>query len=157
MNPEQRRVLRHLASRPILARIGEWVREQRDAEPLESSFRKALSYVVNQWQALTRFLEDGRLCVDNNRAESEFHVLGVGRRNYLFWGSREGLESGLVLYGLIRSCVANGIDPYRYLVDIIRRVTTTVAPSKALIPSRWKCLSPLQPDPLSPAALTGAG
>lgn len=157
MEPEERHALRQLASRPILTRIGAWVREQRDAELLESSFKKALSYVVNQWKALTRFLEDGRLSVDNNRAEAEFHVLGVGRRNYLFWGSREGLESGLVLYGLIRSCVANGIDPYRYLLDIIRRVATTEMPAKALIPSRWKSLPPLQPEhPTIPAsAATG--
>lgn len=147
MQPEERHILRQVASRPILARIGVWVAEQRDAEPLESSFRKSLSYIVNQWKALTRFLEDGRLSLDNNIAESQFHVLGVGRRNYLFWGSREGLESGLVLFGLIRSCVANGIDPYRYLVDVIQRVTTTEAPAKALIPSRWKALPPLQPDP----------
>jgi len=154
MRPEERHVLRQLASRPILARIGAWVAEQRDAELLESSFRKALSYVVNQWKALTRFLEDGRLSLDNNIAESEFHVLGVGRRNYLFWGSREGLESGLVLFGLIRSCMANGIDPYRYLVDVIQRVTTTEAPAKALIPSRWKQLPPLTPESCRPATAT---
>lgn len=146
MSREDRYILRQLASRSILAQIGAWVREQRDAEPLESSFRKALSYVVNQWKALTRFLEDGRLSVDNNIAESEFHVLGVGRRNYLFWGSRQGLESGLVLFGLIRSCVANGIDPYHYLLDVIQRVTTTEAPAKALIPSRWKDLPPLKKE-----------
>lgn len=161
LKPEERHVLRQLASRPILSRIGMWVREQRDAEPLESSFRKALSYVVNQWKALTRFLEDGRLSPDNNIAESEFHVLGVGRRNYLFWGSREGLESGMVLFGLIRSCVANGIDPYRYLADVIQRVTTTEATAQTLIPSRWKDLPPLaQPQtlrhsPASSAARTG--
>lgn len=164
MKPEDRHVLRQLASRPILARIGAWVAEQRDAELLESSFRKALSYIVNQWKALTRFLEDGRLSIDNNIAESEFHVLGVGRRNYLFWGSREGLESGLVLFGLIRSCMANGIDPYRYLVDVIQRVTTTEAPAKALIPSRWKHLPPLATNTARPsstatvaASATGTG
>ena len=131
--------------RPILARIGNWVTEQRNAEVLESSFKKALNYVANQWIALKRFLEDGRLSLDNNVAEAEFHVLGVGRRNYLFWGSRQSLDSGLVLFGLIRSCVANGIDPYRYLVDVIRRVTITQTPARLLIPSRWKELPPLPP------------
>ena len=157
MEPQERHILRQLASRPILAQIGEWVREQRDAEPLESSFRKALSYVVNQWKALTCFLEDGRLRIDNNIAESEFHVLGVGRRNYLFWGSREGLESGLALFGLIRSCVTNGIDPYQYLVDVIRRVTATETPAKALIPSRWKALPPLQQEPCASIQAVAAG
>ena len=156
LKPEERHALRQLASRPILARIGAWVAEQRNAEPLESSFKKALNYVGNQWKALTRFLEDGRLSLDNNIAESEFHVLGVGRRNYLFWGSREGLESGLVLFGLIRSCVANSIDPYRYLVDAIQRVTTTEAPARALIPSRWNDLPPLTPADVGRSSLTPA-
>lgn len=141
--PEVRWVLRELASRPVLSRIQKWVDEQRAAEFLESSFKKVLNYVVNQWTALKRFLEDGRLSVDNNVAESEFHVFGVGRRNYLFWGSREGLESGLVLFGLIRSCVANRIDPYLYLVDVIQRVATTETPARLLIPSKWKDLPPL--------------
>ena len=142
--PEERRIFRNLAVRPWLQRIGNWVTAQQQAEMLESSFKKALNYVSNQWAALKRFLEDGRLSLDNNVAEGEFHVLGVGRRNYLFWGSRDGLASGLVLFGLIRSCVANGLDPYQYLVDVIKRVATTDLPAKQLIPSRWKQLPPLR-------------
>ncbi|MBE7465222.1 MAG: IS66 family transposase [Planctomycetes bacterium] len=159
LTPKARWVLRLLASRPLLARIGAWVARQRDAEPLESSFKKALNYVVNQWSALKRFLEDGRLRLDNNLSEAEFHVVGVGRRNWLFFGSREGLKSALVLYGLIRSCVAHGIDPYVYLVDVIRRVAGTDTPARELIPSRWKQLPPLpidKPD-RSPAQLAGTG
>lgn len=144
LKPEERKIFRNLTLRPLLEKIRRWVAAQRQAELLESSFKKALNYVVNQWTALNRFLEDGRLSLDNNAAEAEFHVFGVGRRNYLFWGSREGLASGLVLLGLIRSCVANGIDPYTYLVDVIRRVATTQLPARVLIPSRWKQLPPLQ-------------
>jgi transposase len=149
--PEARQVFRQLASRPLLSEIQTWVRGQREAEPLESSFKKALNYVVNQWEALTRYLEDGRLSIDNNVAESEFHVLGVGRRNHLFWGSRESLESGLVVFGLIRSCVANNIDPYTYLVDVIRRTVETETPARLMIPSRWKELPPLAAGPPAPA------
>ncbi|MCK6470908.1 MAG: IS66 family transposase [Planctomycetes bacterium] len=157
LKPEERKIFRRLASLPILERIRRLVMEQREAEFLESSFKKALNYVNNQWTALNRFLEDGRLSLDNNIAEAEFHVLGVGRRNYLFWGSREGLKSGLVLYGLIRSCVANGINPYVYLEDVIRRVATTETPAHKLMPSRWKDLPPLPAqNRLQPvAAVTG--
>lgn len=159
LKPDERRIFRQLAVRPILAQIGNWVTEQRQAEVLESSFKKALNYVANQWTALKRFLEDGRLSLDNNVAEAEFHVLGVGRRNYLFWGSRDGLASGLVLYGLIRSCVANRLDPYTYLVDVIRRVAATQTPAHLLIPSRWKNLPPLPANgrDLAPAAPASAG
>lgn len=148
---EARQALRQLASRPVLSEIKAWVDEQRGLEVLESSFKKALNYVVNQWLPLTRYLEDGRLRIDNNVAESEFHVLGVGRRNHLFWGSRESLERGLVVFGLIRSCAANGIDPYTYLVDVIRRIVTTETPARLMIPSRWKELPPLIDGPPTPA------
>jgi transposase len=147
---EARQALRQLASRPLLAEIKAWVEKQRAAELLESSFKKALNYVVNQWVPLTRYLEDGRLSIDNNVAEGEFHVLGVGRRNHLFWGSRESLESGLILFGLIRSCAANGIDPHTYLVDVIRRTVETETPARLMIPSRWKELPPLAENPPAP-------
>jgi len=150
--PEVRQVFRQLASRPLLSEIKTWVDEQRAAELLESSFKKALNYVVNQWEALIRYLEDGRLSIDNNVAESEFHVLGVGRRNHLFWGSRESLESGLIVFGLIRSCAANNIDPYTYLVDVIRHTVETETPARLMIPSRWKELPPLAADPPVPAS-----
>lgn len=153
LSAEARQVLRHLASRPVLSEIKGWVDEQRGAEVLESSFKKALNYVVNQWVPLTRYLEDGRLSIDNNVAEGEFHVLGVGRRNHLFWGSRESLKSGLNLFGLIESCKANGIDPYTYLVDVIRRIATTEIPGRLLIPSRWKQLPPLAEVATLPATI----
>jgi transposase len=138
-----RKIFRDLASRPLLSELKVWVEKQREAELLESSFKKALNYVHNQWAALTRYLEDGRLSIDNNAAEGQFHVLGVGRRNHLFWGSRKSLESGLVLFGLIQSCAANDIDPYVYLVDVIRRTVETETPARLMIPSRWRKLPPL--------------
>lgn len=75
---------------------------QCDADLLESSFKKALNYVVNQWAALKRFLEDGRLWLGNYLNEAEFQV-GVGRRNWCFFGSRERLKRAFALYGLSRS------------------------------------------------------
>jgi transposase len=152
LQPEERRIFRLLAARPRLVKIRRWVDAELKKELLESTFRKALKYVVNQWAALQRFLDDGRLSLDNNIAEAEFHVFGVGRRNYLFWGSRRSLAANLVLLGLIRSCVANGIEPYIYLVDVIRRVATTETPARSLIPSRWKQLPPLPSQPAEPAA-----
>ena len=152
LRPEERRFFRHLAVKPWLQRIGDWVTEQQEAELLESSFKKALNYVTNQWRPLKRFLEDGRLSLDNNVAEAEFHVFGVGRRNYLFWGGRDGLASNLVVMGLIRSCVANGIEPYQYLLDVIRWVATTQTPARLLIPSRWRALPPLPATKLPLAA-----
>jgi transposase len=135
MSPEDRKFYRLKHAWPILDRIKTWVEEQRDAELLTSNFKLALNYVHNQWLPLIRYLQDGRLRMDNNLSESDFHVFGVTRRNHLYWGE-QGLPYGLVLFGLIRTCRIHGIDPYEYLRDIIGRVDTTSA--RDLTPPRWK-------------------
>ena len=137
MTPEQRWFHRLKHAWPILDRIATWVEEQRDKEVLTSSFKLALNYVHNQWMALICYLRDGRLRMDNNVSEADFHVFGVTRRNHLHWGKR-GLPSGLVLFGLIRTCRVHGIDPYEYLRDVIRRVSVGTEPARELTPPRWK-------------------
>jgi len=137
MDAPARKEYRLQNSQPILTELKAWVEDQREREILESSFKKALNYVHNQWENLIRYLEDGRLSMDNNVAESEFHVVGVTRRNHLFW-SKRGLKYGLVLFGLIRTCRKNEIDPYEYLCDLIPKVSAGGTPAKELIPTRWK-------------------
>ncbi len=128
--------LRQERSRPVLERIKAWVEQRRAEELFESRFKKALNYVHNQWEALTRYLEDGRLRMDNNPSESEFHVWGTTRRNHLFWGA-SCLPSGLVLLSLIRTCRMNNLDPYAYLSDVIRLASSGELSGAALTPQRW--------------------
>jgi hypothetical protein len=91
--------------------------------------------MFNQWASLIRYLENGRLRMDNNPAEAEFHNFGITRRNHLFLG-QEGVAPSAVLFGLIRTCRANAIDPYTYLSDIIRQASQGVPPEE-LTPQRW--------------------
>jgi hypothetical protein len=121
----------------VLEEIRKWTEQQRKEEVLESGFKKALNYIVNQWTPLTRYLEDGRLSLDNNISEGEFHIFGITRRNHLFWGEG-GLKDGLVVLGLIRTCRVNGINPYEYLKDVIERIRDGEEPARELIPTRWK-------------------
>ena len=78
--------------------------------------------IRDHWTALLRFLEDGRLSLDNNLCELQIRSLAVGRRNYLFAGSDAGAEHAATLYSLLRTCALHGIDTYAYLVDLLRKL-----------------------------------
>jgi hypothetical protein len=75
----------------------------------------ALRYLDNEWAPLQRFVEDGRLAIDNNRAESQLRVVAVGRKNWLFAGSLEGARWAPILYSLVQSCRLVGVDPFLLL------------------------------------------
>jgi hypothetical protein len=83
-----------------------------------------LRYLTNQWDALQRFVEDGRLAIDNNRAENQLRVVAVGRKNWLFAGSFEGARRAALLYSLVQSCKLIDIPPFAYLKDVLLRVAT---------------------------------
>ena len=74
--------------------------------------------------ALQRFVEDGRLAIDNNRAENQLRLVAVGRKNWLFAGSFEGARRGALLYSLVQSCKLIGVPPFPYLKDVLLRIAT---------------------------------
>jgi hypothetical protein len=90
----------------------------------QSPLGKALTYASNQWEALNRYVEDGRLSIDNNAAERALRKVAVGRKNWLFAGSPAGGERAAVLYSLVESCRMQGIEPHFYLRNVIDRIST---------------------------------
>jgi transposase len=121
---EARRALRQERSVPLLAKIDE-VRRRLQADVLpKSPLGDALRYLDNQWAPLQRFVEDGRLRIDNNGAENQLRVVAVGRKNWLFSGSLEGARWAAILYSLVQSCRLVGIDPFLYFRDVLRRLPT---------------------------------
>ena len=76
---------------------------------------KALNYLHNEWDKLIRYLDDGRLEIDNNAAENAIRPFVLGRKNWLFSASVKGVKASANLYSLIESAKANGIEPYGYL------------------------------------------
>ena len=124
LSAEARRALRQERSVPVLAKIDE-VRRRLQADVLpKSPLGDALRYLDNQWAPLQRFVEDGRLAIDNNRAENQLRVVAVGRKNWLFAGSLEGARWAAVLYSLIQSCRLVDVDPFVYFRDVLRRLPT---------------------------------
>jgi transposase len=139
LDPDARLALRQEQSVPILneirPRLEQWSIELLPKNPVA----QAVHYARAQWTALTRFLEDGRLPLDNNIAERMLRLAAVGRKNYMFFGSDAGGHRAAVIYSLVASCKLVGIDPFAYLRDAI---TTTCDPTfdrfAGLTPAAWK-------------------
>jgi transposase len=124
LDPEARRARRQEHSVPLLAKIdAERQALARTVLP-KSPVGEAVRYLTNQWAALQRFVEDGRLAIDNNRAENQLRLVAVGRKNWLFAGSFEGARRAALLYSLVQSCKLIDVPPFEYLKDVLRRLPT---------------------------------
>jgi hypothetical protein len=109
----------------------------KDALP-KSALGDAVSYTRNQWTNLTRFLEDGRLPLDNNASERAVRGVAVGRKNWLFAGGEEGGHRAAALYSIVESCKSAGVEPIAYLRDVLARVATApVSQVASLTPRAW--------------------
>ena len=98
---------------------------------------KAIRYAIDRWEALCRFLEDGRLELDNNRSERAVRPVAVGRKNWMFLGNERGGQTAAVFYSLIATCKARGINAKTYLHDVTLRLAAGEDP-KTLTPREWQ-------------------
>ncbi|MFJ1257155.1 IS66 family transposase, partial [Cupriavidus sp. CuC1] len=139
LKPDKRRALRQLRAKPVAEALHTWMTGQRKLVPEGSAIAKALDYSLKRWEALTRYLEDGDVPVDNNWVENQIRPWAVGRANWLFAGSLRAGQRAAAIMSLIRSAQLNGHDPYAYLRDVITRLPTHRASNIAeLLPHRWK-------------------
>jgi transposase len=122
--PAERQARRQEHSVPLLTQLkAERDRLATTALP-KSPLGDAIRYLTNQWDALQRFVDDGRLSIDNNRAENQLRVVAVGRKNWLFAGSMAGAHRAALLYSLVQSCKLVDVSPFAYLKDVLRRLAT---------------------------------
>ena len=139
LDPDQRKELRQEKSKPILEAALPWLQAESKRALPSSALGKAFSYCLKLWPALLRYLEDGRLAIDNNIAERAMRRVAVGRKNWMFAGSDEGGKRAANLYSLIASCHAHGVEPWAYLKDILPKLATTPQSRIAeLTPKGWK-------------------
>jgi transposase len=137
--PQERLRVRQERSRPIVSELQIWLREQRARLLKNNDTTKAINYLLNRWDAFTRFLEDGRLCMSNNAAERELRAVAVGRKNWTFAGSDEGGRRAAAIYTLIATAKLNDIDPQAWLADVLARLPDH--PAKRihdLLPWNWQ-------------------
>jgi transposase len=138
LTPQQRVAVRDERSRPLILALERWLREQRARVSKNGDTGKAIDYSLKRWDALTRFLNDGRLCMSNNAAERELRAVAVGRRNWTFAGSDEGGRRAAAVYTLIATAKLNGIDPQAWLADVLARLPDHPAKRiHELLPWNW--------------------
>ena len=119
--PAKRKALRDQHSRPLLDAFFAWAEvEYAKVKDTRGLLRSALGYAVRQQGALRRFLDDGRLRLDNNLSERELRTIAVGRKAWLFVGSDDHAQATANLFSLIASCKLHGLDPEAYLRDLFR-------------------------------------
>ena len=135
----QRRAVRNERSRPLVAELESWLRQQRAKLSRKSETAKAIDYSLKRWTALIRFLDDGRLCMSNNAAERAVRCIAVGRKNWTFAGSDEGGHRAGAIYTLIETAKLNDIDPQTWLADVLARLPDYPAKRIAdLLPWNWR-------------------
>jgi hypothetical protein len=120
-----------------------WLHTHRAKVPEGSATAKAIDYSLRRWVALTRFLQDGRLPLDNNWVENQIRPIAIGRNNRLFAGSLRAGQRAAAIMSLIQSAKLNGHDPHAYLKDVMERLPTQRASQIGeLLPNRWVNQSP---------------
>ena len=117
--PTARTEERRKRSKPILETFRIWLEIEHLTALPKSPIGKAIAYALNHWVPLNRFLDDGRLRLDNNRSELELRRQAVGRKNWLFCGNDDGAEWNAIAVSLIASCELHGIEPWAYLRDVL--------------------------------------
>jgi hypothetical protein len=118
----QIRELRQEAAKPLLEAMHPWLVQVKKAVLPKSPIGDVVGYALNQWSALTRYLEAGFLDIDNNRVERQMRAVAVGRQNWMFAGSAEGGVRAAQIYSVMCTCGLLGIEPWAYLKDVLQRI-----------------------------------
>jgi len=120
--PDERRQVRQERTKPLLADFETWLRTTMETLSRKSDTTAAILYALNRWDALTRYVDDGRIEIDNSAAERALRGVALGRRNYLFAGADSGGERAAAMYSLIGTARLNGVEPEAYLRHVLTHI-----------------------------------
>jgi hypothetical protein len=137
--PVERQVKRSSHHRRVVERLYRALNKLQFRYLPQSLMSQAISYALNQWPALERFLEHGEVEVDNNLIENAIRPTAIGKKNWLFFCSAAAGARSAVMYTLIANCRLHGVEPYTYLKDVLERLPRTTNQQVAqLTPLNWK-------------------
>jgi transposase len=145
LDPPARAALRQQLALPRLAQFKAWLESSGSSGTVgggvlpKSPMGMAITYALNQWDALCVYVSDGDLAIDNNAGENALRRIGVGRKNWLFCGSDAGGHTAAILFSLIATCDRHKVNPFEYLRDVLDRIPSQpVSKLTDLLPSQWK-------------------
>ena len=141
--PDERLQRRQSQSKPLADAFHAWMLLHRQKVTDGSATAKALDYSLKRWTALTQFLDNGQLPIDNNSIENQIRPIAIGRSNWMFAGSLRAGQRAAAVMSLIQSAKLNGHDPYAYLKDVLARLPTHKnSQIQDLLPHRWQPTNP---------------
>lgn len=133
------------------------VQQQRTKLSAKSELAIAIDYAVSRWAAMIRYTRDGRLEISNNLCENALRGVSIGRKNWLFIGSREGGETAALFYSLVETCRMNDIDVQAYLTDLIARIGAhPINRIDELLPWHWAREQDIKTRELQPSLRAAA-
>jgi transposase len=136
---EQRHATRQVRIAPLVTALESWMRAERGKLSRHADVARAMDYMLKRWQAFTRFLDDGRICLTNNAAERALRGVALGRKAWLFAGSDRGGERAAAMYSLIVTARLNDLDSRAWLADVLARINDhPAARLHELLPWNWK-------------------
>ena len=119
-------------AKPLLAQFYQWL--EKASVPPKTALGKAIQYCKNQWHKLIRYIEDGDLNIDNNRAERAVKPFVIGRKNWLFSNTGNGAKASAMHYSLIETAKANGLVPFDYLMHFLEQLSKPKVDINSLLP-----------------------
>lgn len=141
--PAERQLLRQEQAPAIWETLKQRAQELKPQLLPKSTLGKAVNYFLNEYQALTGYLRDGRFQIDNNLVENAIRPAAVGRRRWLFIGHPQAGWRSAVIYSILISCRRRGLNPQVYLTDVLARLPSTkINQIHSLLPGQWKPSSP---------------
>lgn len=138
LDTEARQQARQRLGKPAADTLHAWLLAQRQRVPDGSATAKAINYSLGRWGALTRYLDDGAVPIDNNWVENQIRPIALGRKNWLFAGSLRAGQRAAAVMSLLHSARLNGQDVHAYMKDVLERLPTQPASRIGeLLPHRW--------------------
>jgi transposase len=142
LSVDARRELRTSAAIPVIDKIETYLTELAPRALPKSTWGKAVTYARNQWEALRRYTEDGRLTIDNNVSERTLRHQAIGRKNWLFLGHEAAGPRAAVLYTILAGAKRHRIEPWAYVRDLLLRLNAGDPRLEEMLPDRWAAAHP---------------
>jgi hypothetical protein len=135
--------LRQERAVPRLQQFKSWLQSQQAERggPVlpKSPMGQAITYTLNQWDALCVYTTDGDLAIDNNTSENALRRVAIGRKNWLFCGSDNGGHTAAILFSLVATCQRHKVEPFAYLRDVLTRIAATpISQLDQFLPDHWQ-------------------
>ena len=141
-SPDERKAVRQEKSVPVLDRLLEYLREQKDGALPKSKYAQAIGYVLNRPDEMRRYTEDGRLAIDNNTSEQTLRLCALGRKNWLFLGSDQGGETAAICFTVLANAKRYRIEPFAYVRALLIALSSDQVDLESLLPDVWIAAHP---------------